>query len=422
MSPKFGSYLFRNLKGQAPETVPPGDFLGGFAAFEEQPILLRQEDIRTDDPKGPPLDWSRIENGEITVRLKETQGIADGCVTIKASTLQRACPLLLPEPFQEDFLFPVSLKTVVLQIQTHLQRKSADAPGGAAGPDFDTPIAQVAREDEGFFKLEKVSQQPPLTAEKPQAKQSSSEPFLTPADHPSFPLIREKPRPAKVETEVPPLEITLQNPVPEKSAPASNPLQAGPFGELPEFGSDVAKSKEPELVADQPVQPERKEAEDGVEVSAKAEAPGLVEPPLRKPPRRAGVERLQEIFMTEDLLDAREVAALIARFPKVTGTLILLGDGTLMGGDLPKEFRCDAALLAPKVLKTVQEFGRRLKSRDASAVTIFLDQPISLCCAGNVYILIAHEGRGLLPGMRERICEVAKALDVLYEGEKASHP
>ena len=126
--------------------------------------------------------------------------------------------------------------------------------------------------------------------------------------------------------------------------------------------------------------------------------------------------------MTEDLLDAREVAALIARFPKVTGTLILLGDGTLMGGNLPKEFLCDAALLAPRVLKTVQEFGRRLKSRDASAVTIFLDEPISLCCAGNVCILIAHEGRGLLPGMRERICEVAKALDVLYEGETASHP
>jgi len=120
--------------------APAGDSLGGFAAFEEQPILLRQEDIRTDDPKGPHLDWSRLEKGQITVRLKETQGIADGCVTIKASTLQRLCPLFLPQPLQEDFLFPVSLKTVVLQIQAHLQRKSADA-AKAGGPDFDTPIA-----------------------------------------------------------------------------------------------------------------------------------------------------------------------------------------------------------------------------------------------------------------------------------------
>jgi hypothetical protein len=401
--------------------APAGDSLGGFAAFEEQPILLRQEDIRTGDPKGPHLDWSRIENGPITVRLKETQGIADGCVTIKASTLQRICPLLLPQPFQEDFLFPVSLKTVVLQIQAHLQRKSADVPG-AGGPDFDTPIAQVAREDEGFFKLEKVSQQPSLTAERPQAKQTSSEPFLTPADHPSFPLIREKPRPAKVESEVPPLEIALQHPVPQKSAlPSAPPSKASPFDELPRVGSEVVKTKEPGLVSDHPANQERKEVE-GIEVSGDAKHPAPVEPPARKPPRRAGLERLQEIFMTEDLLDAREVAALIARFPKVSGTLILLGDGTLMGGNLPKEFRSEAAVLAPKVLRTVQEFGNGLKSRDPSAITIFLDQPVSLCSAGNVCILLAHEGRGLLPGMRERICEVAKALDVLYEREIDSSP
>ncbi len=422
MSSKFGSYLFRNLKGQSPEMAPAGDSLGGFAAFEEQPILLRQEDIRTDDPKGPHLDWSRLEKGQITVRLKETQGIADGCVTIKASTLQRLCPLLLPQPLQENFLFPVSLKTVVLQIQAHLQRKSADA-AKAGGPDFDTPIAQVAREDEGFFKLEKVSQQPSLTAEKPQAKQTSSEPFLTPADHPNFPLIREKPRPAKVESEVPALEITLQHPVPQKSALASaTPSKASPFDELPRVGPEVLKSKEPGLVSDHPANQERKEVEDGVEVSGGAKHLAPVEPPARKPPRRAGLERLQEIFMTEDLLDAREVAALIARFPKVSGTLILLGDGTLMGGNLPKEFRSEAAVLAPKVLKTVQEFGNRLKSRDPTAITIFLDQPVSLCSAGNVCILVAHEGRGLLPGMRERICEVAKALDVLYGREIDSSP
>jgi hypothetical protein len=98
--------------------------------------------------------------------------------------------------------------------------------------------------------------------------------------------------------------------------------------------------------------------------------------------------------------------------------LILLSDGTLMGGELPNEFRADAAVLAPTVMRTILEFGRRLKVQDPSAVTIFLDQPVSLFAAGNVHVLIAHEGRGLLPGMRERICEIAKALDVLYaQGE-----
>jgi hypothetical protein len=134
------------------------------------------------------------------------------------------------------------------------------------------------------------------------------------------------------------------------------------------------------------------------------------------------LERLQEIFMTEDLLDAREVAALIACFPKVSGALIFLSDGTLMGGELPKTFRVDATLLAHMVLRSAQEFGLRLKSQEPSAITVFLDQPVSLTSAGNVCILVSHEGRGLLPGMRERICEVAKALDMLYAQEGGSNP
>src|SRR6516164_10931123 len=246
MLPKFGSYLFRNLKGQTPETNPPGDSLGAFGAFEEQPILLRQEDIRADDPKGPPLDWAKVENGQVTVQLKETQGIADGCVTVRASTLRRICPLLIPHPFEEDYLYPVSLKTVVFQIQAHLQRKSAEVPK-PGGPDFDTPIAQVAREDEGFFKLEKVAHQPPLPNEKPQADQTSTEPFLTPADRPSFPLIREKPKLVQLDPGAP-LEIALPHPpLPVSGTTPATSSKPGPFDDLPKVGREILRVKRPEL-------------------------------------------------------------------------------------------------------------------------------------------------------------------------------
>jgi hypothetical protein len=411
MSPKFGSYLFRNLKGQTTETNPPGDSLGSFGAFEEHPVLLRREDIRVDDPKAPPLDWSKIEGDQIAVQLKDTQGIMDGCVTIKASTLHRIYPSLLVQPFEGDYLFPVSLKAVVLQLQAHLQSKFGDSPK-PGGADYDTPIAQVAREDEGFFKLEKVAQQPPLLAEKPHTKPACTEPLLTPADHPSFPPIREKPR--EVQSELPPLEITLQQPAPQKSGSVpATPFKAGPFDQLPKVGPELSRKKGSEIITGQATQQEKEKAEFSGPAERSAPARRLGE----KPPRRFGLERLQEIFMTEDLLDAREVAALITRFPKVGGAMILLSDGTVIGGNLGKEFQAEAVVLAPSVLRTVQEFGLRLKSSEPSAVTIFLDQPVSLCSAGNVCILIAHEGRGLLPGMRERICEVAKALDLLYGKE-----
>jgi hypothetical protein len=408
MAPKFGSYLFRNLKGQTTDPNPPGNSLGAFGAFEEQPILLRREDIQVDDPKAPPLDWSKIEKGQIAVQLKDTQGIMDGCVTIKASTLHRIYPSLL-QPFEGDYSFPVSLKAVVLQLQAHLQSKLADG-SKTGGPDYDTPIAQVAREDEGFFKLEKVAQQSPPPAEKPQAKPASTEPLLTPADHPNFPPIREKPQEAQ--SEVPPLEITLQQPVSQKSRPAPpTRLERGPFDQLPKVGPEFSRTKGSEASEVRPVKQEKEKDFVGQELPKRFPASGLH---VDKPPRRAGLELLQEIFMTEDLLDAREVASLITHYPKVGGALILLNDGTVMGGSLPKEFQAEAAVLATSVMQTVQEFGRRLKTREACAVTIFLDQPVSLCSAGNICILIAHEGRGLLPGMRDRICEVARALDLLY--------
>src|SRR5271165_4068683 len=53
--PKFGNYLFTNLKGQAPEQsqTPSGDFPQALDELNEQRIVLRREDFRTDDPGAP---------------------------------------------------------------------------------------------------------------------------------------------------------------------------------------------------------------------------------------------------------------------------------------------------------------------------------------------------------------------------------
>jgi hypothetical protein len=95
----------------------------------------------------------------------------------------------------------------------------------------------------------------------------------------------------------------------------------------------------------------------------------------------------------------------------------MFGDGTLLGGDLPEGYHLDSALFAPVLMRTVQEYSRRLKSSESSAFTIFGDPPVSVFAEGKVCILIAHERRGLLPGMLERIGETAKALDAMYAAE-----
>jgi hypothetical protein len=377
MLPKFGNHLFINLKGQAPEPSrnPLGDFPQALDALNEQMIVLRREDIRTDDPGAPKLDWSKVDRDEIALRLKDTQGILDGRVTVKASILQRIHPELLAAKLDTDYLFPVSLRTVVLQVQANLQQ-SLGAVVKPIGADFDTPIAQVAREDEGFFKLAQLSP-PPLapSEENPEIKRMAAGPILTPADRPSLPLVRNRPR----------MEESTSKPA---TAPT---LLSAP-------------------VRSEHLQPKGTPVEKGLSGRVTAQMS----------PRRIGLERLQELFITDDLLDGRQVAKLLTALPKVKGALIMFGDGTLVAGDLPEGYHLDSALLAPVIMRTVQNFSRRLKSSESPAFTIFSDPPVSVFAEGNICIVIAHERRGLLPGMLERIRETARALDALCAAEPCS--
>jgi hypothetical protein len=375
MPPKFGNYLLSNLTGHAPERSrsPSADLGPAFGELNEQTIVLRREDIRADEPGAPELDWSKVDQGEIVFPLKDMQGILDGSVTVKASMLQRIHPALLPAPLDADYLFPVSLRTVVLQVQANLIQNLEEAPK-PNGPDFDTPFAQVAREDDGFFNLEKPAQSRPApTGERTATKRLAAEATLTPADRPSFPLIRNK--------------LPAEGTKPEPTIGAGRLLGSLRSEDLEAKGAPIERV--------------------GLSVRWIAQ----------KPLRRIGLERLQEIFMTEDLLDASLVAKLVAALPKVKSALIMLGDGTLMGGELSEGYHLNSALLAPGIMRTVQEFSRRLRLSESSAFTIFGDPPVSIFAEGNVCILIAHEGRGLLPGMIERIGEIARALDSLYAAD-----
>lgn len=413
MPPKFGNYLFRNLKGDAAASLEIKTRPGELGALEEQEIVLRKEDIEPDDPDSSDLDWSKIEGEQIALRLKDTNGLMNGRVTIAASTLQRICPSLFSTPPADGQVLKISLKSVVLQIQAHLN-KTARESTKPVGPDFDTPIAQVAREDEGFFKLEKSAQAvcEPLKANT-ENKPEVQGPFLTPADRPVFPLIREKPRPDERLAEPAPIEIDLPSPMLEK------PAKFDPFADLPKVGpkrnadiADTAGNERPSSGQGSP---------DEMSKGQRETNSAQVDTPTRRhaetsvyPLRRIGLERLQEIFLTDDLLDASEVAKLLGRFPKVKGALIMLNDGKPLGGELPGGYNAQKALGAPALLRATQELNHRIRASDASAITIFAEQPLSIFGEGNVCIVLAHEGRGLLPGMRERVSEIASALSALY--------
>ncbi len=348
MSDNFGNHLVRNRQGLAPENSQKSvnKLALNFDELNDQVIILCQVDICADAPSAPFLDWSKCEKAEIAVQIKNIEGLSEGSVAIKASTLQRIHPVLLPGRLEAEFLFPISLKAVVLQLQAHLRHNCEEEPK-AVGPDFDTSIAQVAREDEGFFKLARmIGPKESSTDESTQTKPQTKEQLLTPADRPTFPMAR------------------------MKSARHESDLQT-----------------------------ERSEPKSGAI--------------LQNSPRRAGLEQLQEIFLTEEQLDASQVADLLAALPKVLSAMVMLGDGTVLGGRIPDAYDVETALVAPALMRAVQEFNRKLRPEEISAFTLLGDRPVTFFTEGNVYVLIAHEGRGLLPGVRQRIGAVARALDAL---------
>jgi hypothetical protein len=399
MPPKFGNYLFRNLKGQSGAGTSNPASLEEAAELADQMILLRPEDFIDGDSGSGTLNWPSVDHSEIRVQFKDTNGLMEGRVVIAAGVLRRNYPALVPPAIKDDVQFPVSLKTVVLQLQNCLRAANTEMPTGPL-TDFDTPIAQVAREDEGFSKLERAAQSDPARAE------TANQPQLAEELNP-FPLIREKPQP------IPPNPPAVQVTWPSPAAPESRSAKIGsdPFKDLPNVGPRTGDRK---LEVGSPDPEIRTSAEVVESVAPKISSEFAASVP-NKPLRRVGLERLQEIFLTDDFLDARQVAKLLRAFPKVKGALILLEDGTVMGGDLPEGFNLGAAFAAPDLLRASRKFVDALNGSNVVAVTLLADIPISVFLEHRVCILIAHEGRGLLPGMRERIGDIAKALDAMYE-------
>jgi hypothetical protein len=411
MAPKFGNYLFRNLKSAgAPEkasTDPTGTM-----PVEDQEIVLRPVDFTTEI--GGALNWASRESREIRVKLGQTDGLMEGRITISAKMLRHLYPGLVPEQLKEESTFPLSLRSVVLQLQ-NVVRAPNDVATLSGAPDFDTPIAQVAREDEGFFQLEGHA---PISASDRQAE-SPTDDFSS-----VLPLIREKDQVRENPPPVPPIQVvaplTAQGAQIAKNSPSGDPgdvnitkdldnpavaktVKKDPFADLPK--PKLPAPKPPVIATPLPVE----------------EAPKPVEPKPRspKPQRRRGLELLQELFLTDDFLDAAQVAHFLCTFPKVRAALIMLDDGTVLGGGLPENYQADAALPAPKLMRAVREFGTALSSVEVSACTLLADSPISIFLEGRVCILVVHEGRGLLPGMRDRFTQITKALDALYDpGDK----
>src|ERR1700751_1649545 len=319
MAPKFGNYLFRNLKSGSGSPEKASNDPAGAGSIEDQEIVLQPADFTTEI--SGPLNWSTQAAGEIRVKLRQTDGLMDGRVTISAKMLRDLYPGLVPEQLKEETAFPLSLRAVVLQLQ-NVMRSPNDASTLAGAPDFDTPIAQVAREDEGFFKLEENASSS-TSGPNPSAASSTGD-FGS-----VLPLIREKEQVRDNPPSLPPVQVVAPFPS-GKAAPAKAVVEPPSVHGVVGDPGAVGVKRDPFADLPKPKLPAPKPPAAAIPPPAE-EAPKLPAPEMRppKPQCRRGLELLQELFLTDDFLDAGQVAQLLCGFPKVRAALIMLDDGTV---------------------------------------------------------------------------------------------
>lgn len=131
--------------------------------------------------------------------------------------------------------------------------------------------------------------------------------------------------------------------------------------------------------------------------------------------RREGFERLQELYLTDEPLDGCKVADLILQLPRVSGVVIMLSDGAVLGGGLSGELSETLVNLTPGFVTHLSGFTQSVPGGPTRFVTFSGHaRQVSLSIGEGVLVLVGHEGKNLPPGLRERLVATAEALNMIY--------
>jgi hypothetical protein len=367
---KFRS-IFRREDGQQPAlpSEPTGHSLLA-QQLGDRRITLNESDLKPLTEQGPPLDWVTV-NGQVTLLASTIEGLLEGRPRITAEHLKRLTPSPVGAEVPDATEYSVSLAAVIPQIEDLLQPTQAETGPSTENatsrpPEFETPFTVLANEDSQRLGTGSNNSRDPREETAPLAEQLTQQ--SEQVDRPSFDET------SRDHGQEPPLNLV---PAPMSRFRRERKPEVDPRGE----GADGL----------------RNEPGDG--------------------PSGRGVEQLQEIFMVNEPLDGRRVALLLRQFPEVTGALILLEGGAVLGGQLPEALNREAALQAPEVLAQFIRFIGELEAgREVQSYFISVNSAttISLVRSGQVVLLVSHQRRKLPPGLAHRLTETAEALNLIY--------
>lgn len=373
------------------------------------------------------LLWKNV-GGTISVRADKILGILEGRTRIKGAVLQEIYPALFEKDPHPGTEFLIPLQIVVTQLEDVF---AAISSGDLGEENFETPFGQLAREDDARFKegtepVNPTAKPIVLTGQPNGVTEGRNTPVREARSNGSVTVhLTQSPNGA-----APVIETEATNGAPtgveQKPVPSPDSIPALPIID------DVQGDAQSSTVRGTTASP--KEAENRACQSLPADAKGE-QSPYRRPRggnlssesptglrhtqnndvRREWHEALQELFLTDEQLDGSKVADLVLQLPRVAGVVIMLADGAVLGGVLSGGLNESLLGLAPGFVQDLVRFTESMRGGPTRFVTLAGNAClISLTIAGQVLILVAHDGKNLPPGLRERLVATAHALNMIY--------
>ncbi len=121
---------------------------------------------------------------------------------------------------------------------------------------------------------------------------------------------------------------------------------------------------------------------------------------------------LRAIFHTDEDLTLQRVADLAGSLTGVQGVILTVGDDLRLSADIPESF--DVRAIRDRLLALLADAPSDVTSLGAirtPALTLYFEQgPLSIMSNGNASLLIVHQERTFLPGLREKLSATLEAL------------
>jgi hypothetical protein len=356
--------------------------------FNEREVLIAEGEL-LDGTAPVCLDWN-IVGGSIRVKAEKISGILEGRTRIKATVLQDLYPGLFEKAPSPGTEYNIALQAVVMQLQDLFTSLSSDA---AILEDFATPFGELAREDEA--RLKDQHDERPKTGKV------------------AFPKVFTLPQPGDLKTrdgsaEGEPLldstrELNEEKPKGNRKIGVDG-TRRGPEGKTPRVERPPDSAEKLVSASDW-----QSRLPSGSAISFR------IRGALNDDIRREGHELLQELYLTDEPLDASKVAQLILRLPRVASVVIMLSDGAALGGGICSEISEALLSLTPAFVKHLMNFSKSIQGGSVKFVAFSGHaSQLSLTMSGVIVILAGHQGKNLPPGLRERLVATADALNLIY--------